>query len=255
MTAAAPRKPSPADEWRSRILYKDDRLLIIDKPAGLPVHGGPRGGPNLEALLPLLADHPKHVPMLAHRLDTDTSGCLILAKKRSALRKLHELFAAGSIGKTYWAVVDGKPPQASGTIDAPQEDQRRQRLAHDCRCRGHHATTDYKILGQADAMTWLGSARTGRTHQIRVHCASLGCPVLGDPVYGGAGKDSKIPMHLIARQVSIPFDDSGSPITAEAPVPEHLRANLRCGYRRIVHSLKVVILKSAHCRDQTAVDY
>ena len=100
MTAAAPRKPSPADEWRSRILYKDDRLLIIDKPAGLPVHGGPRGGPNLEALLPLLADHPKHVPMLAHRLDTDTSGCLILAKKRSALRKLHELFAAGSIGKT-----------------------------------------------------------------------------------------------------------------------------------------------------------
>ncbi len=234
MTAAAPRRPSPADEWRSRILYKDDRLLIIDKPAGLPVHGGPRGGPNLEALLPLLADHPKHVPMLAHRLDADTSGCLILAKKRSALRKLHELFAAGSIGKTYWAIVDGKPPQASGTIDAPLKkisDVSGWRMIADA--GGHHATTDYKILGQAEAMTWLElKPRTGRTHQIRVHCASLGCPVLGDPVYGAAGKDSKIPMHLIARRISIPFDDGGAPITAEAPVPEHLRGRFEaCGYK------------------------
>ena len=222
------------DEFHHRVLFQNDRLLIIDKPAGLPVHGGPRGGPNLEALLPLLADHPKHVPMLAHRLDADTSGCLILAKKRSALRKLHELFAAGSIVKIYWAVVDGKPPQPFGTIDAPLKkisDVSGWRMIVDA--GGHHATTDYQTLGQAEAMTWLElKPRTGRTHQIRVHCASLGCPVLGDPVYSAAGKDSKIPMHLIARRVSIPFDDGGGLITVEAPVPEHLRAKFEaCGYK------------------------
>jgi len=233
MTAAVPRKPSPADEWRSRILFQNDRLLIVDKPAGLPVHGGPRGGPNVEALLPLLADHPKHPPMLAHRLDADTSGCLILAKKRSALRKLHELFAAGSIGKIYWAIVEGKPPQGSGTIDAHLKkinDVSGWRMVVDA--SGHHAITDYRTLGQTDATTWLElKPHTGRTHQIRVHCASLGCPVLGDPFYGGA-KDNKSSMHLIARRVSIPFDEGAAPITAEAPVPTHLRAGFEaCGYK------------------------
>jgi tRNA pseudouridine32 synthase/23S rRNA pseudouridine746 synthase/23S rRNA pseudouridine1911/1915/1917 synthase len=235
MNTAAPRKLSPADEWRGRILYKDDRLLVIDKPAGLPVHAGPRGGQNLEALLPLLADHPKHPPMLAHRLDADTCGCLILARKRGALRKLHELFAQGRIAKTYWTIVEGKPPQTSGKVDASLKkvsDVGGWRMIVDA--GGHHAITEYKTLGESSGMTWLElTPQTGRTHQIRVHCASLGCPVLGDPIYG-SGKDSKAPMHLIARRVSIPFDENAAPISAEAPVPPHLRAKFEaCGHKGV----------------------
>lgn len=222
------------NDLRQRVLFQDDRIIVIDKPAGLPVHAGPRGGLNLETLLPQLAAHPKQLPMLAHRLDTDTCGCLILARKRSALHKLHDLFAGGRIGKIYWAIVDGKPAQASGTIEANLTKVSdvggwRMIVAED----GHHAVTDYKVLGQTPALTWLElKPRTGRTHQIRVHCASLGCPVLGDPVYGAAGKDAGVALHLVARRISIPLDERGPPIEAEAPLPEHLRANFQaCGYK------------------------
>jgi tRNA pseudouridine32 synthase / 23S rRNA pseudouridine746 synthase len=222
------------NDLRQRVLFQDDRIIVIDKPAGLPVHAGPRGGLNLETLLPQLAVHPKHLPMLAHRLDTDTCGCLILARKRSALRKLHDLFAAGQIGKTYWAIVEGQPSQPSGTIDGALKkvsDVSGWRMV--VGAGGHHAVTDYKTLGQTSALTWLElKPRTGRTHQIRVHCASLGCPVLGDPVYGATAKETKVLLHLIARRISIPFDEGALPIEAEAPLPDHLGANFAaCGYK------------------------
>ena len=234
MAVVGNRRIVARNDLRARVLFQDDRLIVIDKPAGLPVHAGPRGGPNLEDLLPQLAAHPKHVPMLAHRLDADTCGCLILARKRSALRKLHELFAQGRIDKTYWAVVIGVPAQSSGTVE-----DHLKKISNASGWRmivddgGHHAVTGYKVLGQTETLTWLElKPRTGRTHQIRVHCATLGAPVLGDPIYGAPAKDAALPLHLVARRVSIPFDDNAPPIVAEAPLPDHLRTSFAaCGYK------------------------
>src|SRR5579872_1610447 len=105
----------PAD----RILYRDGLMLVIDKPAGIAVHAGPRGGPNLEAGFDALRFGLPRPPALAHRLDRDTSGCLVLGRHPKALRRLGALFAAGKIEKLYWAVVEGGPEAAEGTIDLP----------------------------------------------------------------------------------------------------------------------------------------
>src|SRR5579863_8846531 len=100
-----------------RILYRDGLVLVIDKPAGIAVHAGPGGGPNLEHWFPLLRFGLKRPPALAHRLDRDTSGCLVLGRHPKALRRLGALFAEGKVGKTYWAVVEGVPSAAEGEIE------------------------------------------------------------------------------------------------------------------------------------------
>src|SRR5262249_61159245 len=104
------------DELLGRILHRDGLMLIIDKPAGLPVHAGPGGGPNLEAGFDALRFGLPAPPALAHRLDRDTSGCLVLGRHRKALARLGRLFAGGQVEKTYWAVVEGVPPAAEGRI-------------------------------------------------------------------------------------------------------------------------------------------
>src|SRR5580658_4725674 len=101
-----------------RILYRDGLMLVIDKPAGIPVHAGPRGGPNLEAAFDALRFGLPRPPALAHRLDRDTSGCLVLGRHPKALRRLGVLFAAGKVEKVYWAVVQGAPPERQGIVDA-----------------------------------------------------------------------------------------------------------------------------------------
>ena len=100
------------------ILFRDDRYVVLDKPPGLPVHPGPRGGPSVEDWFPLLSQR-KSGPWLAHRLDADTSGCLLVALRRSALLAAQAEFAAGRVRKTYWAVVRGGPSAEHGTIDVP----------------------------------------------------------------------------------------------------------------------------------------
>src|ERR1041384_3789262 len=100
-----------------QVLYRDGLMLVIDKPAGIAVHAGPGGGPHLEHWFPLLRFGLPRPPALAHRLDRDTSGCLVLGRHPKALRRLGALFTQGLVGKTYWAVVVGSPPQDSGTID------------------------------------------------------------------------------------------------------------------------------------------
>jgi tRNA pseudouridine32 synthase/23S rRNA pseudouridine746 synthase len=199
------------------ILFRDERFIVLDKPAGLPVHPGPRGGPSVEDWFPRLSQR-KEGPWLAHRLDADTSGCLLVALRRSTLRAAQAEFTAGRVRKTYWAIVRGHPPASYGTLDAPlvRRTQRGSwRMAVDP--AGKAAITHWRVLGQFDGIAWLElSPVTGRTHQVRVHCAKLGCPILGDPIYGGGpGK-----LNLLARAIAL---DLEPPVACSAPVPEHMR--------------------------------
>lgn len=207
------------------VLFRDDRFVVLDKPAGLPVHPGPRGGASVEDWFPRLSRR-KDGPWLAHRLDADTAGCLVVALRRAALIAAQAAFAEGRVRKTYWAVVRGVPQQASGTIEA-----RLRRVSGKSGWRmvvdaaGQQAVTDWRVRGHHDGIAWLELfPRTGRTHQVRVHCAALGCPVLGDPVYGGGeGR-----LHLLARAIVLPLEPS---VSAVAEPPAHMHATLRqCGW-------------------------
>lgn len=220
------------EQIQARVLYRDGLMLIIDKPAGLPVHAGPGGGPNLERHFDALRFGFPKPPGLAHRLDRDTSGCLILGRHPKALRKLGKLFQDGKVDKTYWAVVAGTPPEEQGRIELPLKKVTNKSggwrivMADD----GQSAITDYRVLGRGNGTTWLElKPHTGRTHQIRVHCATaLGCPLLGDPQYGGPEGH---PLHLQSRAISLPLYPSREAVTAVAPVPPHMGAALAaCGF-------------------------
>jgi RluA family pseudouridine synthase len=212
-----------------RVLYRDGLMLVIDKPAGIAVHSGPGGGPDLESGFDALRFGLPRPPALAHRLDRDTSGCLVLGRHPKALRRLGALFAEGKIEKTYWAVVDGRPTQDHGRIETGLRKLSRGsgwRMLVDP--AGQRAVTDWQVLGATDGRTWLElRPRTGRTHQIRVHCAALGCPVAGDPVYGHGGG----PLLLHARAISVPLYATRPPIAVTAPPPRHMLGALaRFGY-------------------------
>jgi RluA family pseudouridine synthase len=212
------------------LLHLDDAVLILDKPAGLPVHRGPRGGPSLEDRLPALRFGKRHLPQPAHRLDADTAGCLVLGRTKPALAQLGALFAAGKVGKTYWAVVHGYLPTDEGEIAAPllKRSTARDGWRMVVDAAGQAASTRWRVLGAAPGLTWIElTPRTGRTHQLRVHCAHFGCPILGDARYGGG---AAAPLHLLARAIALPLDP---PVAATAPVPAHMKAALTaCGFLR-----------------------
>ncbi len=198
---------------------------MIDKPAGLPVHPGPAGGPSVEDWFPQLSKR-RDGPWLAHRLDADTAGCLVIALRKAALVVAQAAFAAGQARKTYWAVVRGVVATETGTIDRPllrRTSPDGWRIVVDS--RGQAAVTDWRVMGRGDGLTWLElRPRTGRTHQIRVHCAELGCPILGDARYGGGGG----PMHLLARSIRLTLDP---PVEALAEPPDAMRrAFASCGW-------------------------
>lgn len=204
------------------ILFQDANYVVLDKPSGLPVHAGPRGGASVEDWFPLLSLR-RTGPWLVHRLDADTAGCLVVALRRAALLAAQALFASGQARKTYWAVVNGAPPGEAGIVDAPllKRSQRAGwRMVVDP--AGQSARTEWRVLASAGGRAWLElHPLTGRTHQVRVHCAHLGCPLLGDPVYGRA---DGMTLHLLARAIALPLDP---PLAATAEPPPHMQGALR----------------------------
>jgi tRNA pseudouridine32 synthase/23S rRNA pseudouridine746 synthase len=259
------------EQMVSRLLYRDGLMLVIDKPAGLAVHRGPNGGESLEDHFDALRFGLPRPPALAHRLDRDTSGCLVLGRHRKALAKLGRLFKSGAVGKTYWAVVEGTPEADAGVIDFPLgrlNETRGWWMKPDP--QGQPAVTKWRVLGffspppcgeglgvgvarsgtRDDAsprlstplptlphmgggkLTWLAlEPLTGRTHQLRVHCAEMGWPILGDAIYGSAPRSGGPPLHLHAREVIVPLYKNRAPVAVTAPVPPDMRAALaRCGW-------------------------
>jgi tRNA pseudouridine32 synthase/23S rRNA pseudouridine746 synthase len=211
-----------------RLLHRDALILILDKPAGLAVHAGPKGGLNLTAMLDQLRFGLPKLPELAHRLDKDTSGCLVLGRHARPLRTLGELFARGGVEKIYWAVVEGGPSEDCGLIDMPIARRSPERgwwmkPAED----GLPAQTEFRVLGRAAGLTWLElKPRTGRTHQLRLHCAASGYPIVGDEIYGSAPRNTGPVLHLHARAVTVPILPKKPPVIAQAAPPDHMQERL-----------------------------
>lgn len=228
------------EEIEARLLYRDGLILIVNKPAGLPVHRGPKGGENFEEAFEHLRFGLPRRPALAHRLDKDTSGCLVLGRHHKATERLGKLFKQGRIEKTYWAVVEGGPAADEGLIDmalARLDAKRGWWMKPDP--AGLPSQTQWRVLGRgagtSGPVTFLElTPLTGRTHQLRVHCAASGFAILGDPIYGAAPRFGGPMLHLHARQIVIPLQAGKPPVTARAPVPPHMRAMLAlCGWNAV----------------------
>ncbi|HKS86607.1 MAG TPA: RNA pseudouridine synthase [Pseudolabrys sp.] len=221
------------EEMLARLLYRDGLMLVVDKPAGLPVHRGPKGVAALEDYFDALRFGLPRRPALAHRLDRDTTGCLVLGRHRKALALLGKLFKQGKIGKCYWAVVGGEPGANEGRINIPlarRDDSRGWWMKADQ--HGLPSTSTWKVLGRGAGMAWLAlEPLTGRTHQLRVHCAEMGWPIIGDTIYGNAPRADAPSLHLHARTVTVPIFKNKPAVTVSAPVPDHMRDLLsKCGW-------------------------
>ena len=223
-------------DLEARLLYRDALMLVIDKPPGIAVHRGPKGGANLQDGFSALRFGLPRDPALAHRLDRDTSGCLVLGRHRKALEKLGLLFKQGRIAKTYWAVVEGEPEADEGLIDLPLgrlDAERGWWMKVDP--AGQPSRTRWQVMARGRGRAALAlEPLTGRTHQLRVHCAAQGWPILGDPIYGrGERTAGAVPLQLLARAVAVPLYKNRDPVVVEAPVPPHMHVALDAlGVRR-----------------------
>lgn len=219
------------DDLAARVLYRDANLIVLNKPAGLPVHAGPGGGGALEDGFAELRFGIAPLPRAAHRLDRDTSGCLVLGRHDKAIRRLGRLFSAGEVSKCYWAILRGVPAAETGRIEVPllkQQSPTGWRIRVDA--AGKPARTAYRVLGSAEGVAWVKfRPETGRTHQIRVHALQLGTPVFGDSLYDPQARG---PLCLHARSVTLAYRPGSAPLTVTAPPPAHMLEWLKaCGWR------------------------
>lgn len=216
------------------VLYEDERLLVIDKPAGLAVHGG--SGLSYGLIESLRELRPGRELELVHRLDRDTSGCILISKRRSALRELHELIREGGMDKRYLALIVGELERAKVGVDAPLKKnvlQGGERMVQVDPDEGKPARTVFRCLGRfrsdVGVLTLVEAELiTGRTHQIRVHAAHLGTPLAGDPKYGDETANRALKarglsrLFLHASALSFQLEAAERPLRVEAPLPDDL---------------------------------
>lgn len=219
------------------IVYEDEAMLVVDKPSGIAVHGG--SGVSFGVIEALRRQRPQaHFLELAHRLDRETSGLLLVGKKRSALVALHDMFRDGSIGgngrgadKRYLVLVKGRWMDPLRSVKLPllkyllASGERRVRVADE----GKASHTVFRLVSRWENFSLLeAELKSGRTHQIRVHCAHLGYPIAGDEKYGDFELNKALPkeglkrMFLHAWKMSFPHPISGKPLVLEAPLPDTL---------------------------------
>ena len=207
-------------DFHNMVIFENKDYIIINKPSGLASQGGTGIKMSVDDMIRAVSERYK----LVHRLDRDTSGVLVIGKKTTAAAKFAELLKAKQVTKIYWAVVLGRPPQNKGIIKLAlmKKGEKHQKIEVD-EDEGKKAITEYTVLEDLGGkMTWLElSPITGRMHQLRVHCASMGCPIIGDGKYGGTdvhikGMDRKL--HLHARRIIIDELD----IDVTAPLPKHM---------------------------------
>ena len=257
-TSALDRKPdnvyisnSDRDMIRNCVLYKDDFILVLNKPAGLPVQGGSKQNKHVDGMSTALSFEREDRPRLVHRLDKDTSGVLVLARTQSAASELTKAFRHKNTKKIYWALVAGVPYPKIGSIkyglvkakghgkDASGE---RMRCVHPNEINqtegAKRAQTNYATLCfLAQRAAWMALVPiTGRTHQLRAHMAELGHPIIGDGKYGGSSQDNQgdgwgsvlgddisKKMHLHARSLTIQHPITNKEMTFSAPMPDHMK--------------------------------
>jgi 23S rRNA pseudouridine955/2504/2580 synthase len=232
MKAAAKPQARPQDValLRDAVLYRDDFAIVVNKPAGLAVQGGTNTDRHVDALLDGLRFDSTERPRLVHRLDKDTSGALLIARNAAAASFFTRAFRDKTTRKVYWAIVVGQPNLQRGRIElalAKGGAAGRERVQADE--EGKHAVTYYAVVDHAGSRaSWLALLPvTGRTHQLRAHCAALGTPILGDGKYGSSnaqlpGSAAAHRLHLHARSLDMPHPQGGT-LSVTAPLPPHMR--------------------------------
>ena len=228
-----PRKED-ADFIRNLTIYEDDAILAINKPFGIAVQGGAKTTRHIDGMLASLVSNGEQ-PRLVHRLDRDTGGLLILAKTRAAAQKLGDAFKHHAVEKDYWALTAGVPRPREGTISMPIAKRMvrapggmTEKVVPADGDDARKAVTDYQTIDEAGQGVAFLALRpiTGRTHQLRVHCAAIECPIVGDGKYGG--QDAHIEgvsgsLHLFCRSMRFPHPVTGREMVLKASLTGHMR--------------------------------